>query len=147
MLLPHIMLTSPINSHHKSKKKFCPHKILANFKIKSPHYNEGGGGGAETMESYQNILQTTCFILILIFFLNKEVWNYCSCLIFCIIFEEQQLSCYILLIDQVSLPGCLYFVRYWAICVLQLFVNQVVKLTLFLIKLFLLHDQKVKTKT
>ena len=30
---------------------------------------EGGGGGrAENMESYQNILQTTCFILILIFF-------------------------------------------------------------------------------
>ena len=25
------------------------------------------------------------------------------------------------------MSGCLYFVRYWAICVLQLFVNQVVK--------------------
>ena len=34
--------------------------------------------------------------------------------------------CYILLIDQISLSGCLYFQRYWAICVLQLFVNQVV---------------------
>ena len=27
---------------------------------------------------------------------------------------------------QISLPDCLYFLRYWAICVLQLFVNQVV---------------------
>ena len=31
-----------------------------------------------------------------------------------------------LMTDQISLPGCLYFLRYWAICVLQLFVNQVV---------------------
>ena len=35
-------------------------------------------------------------------------------------------SCYILSTDQISMPGCLYFLRYWAICVLQLFVNQVV---------------------
>ena len=27
------------------------------------------------------------------------------------------------LTDQLSLPGCLYFLRYWAKCVLQLFVN------------------------
>ena len=32
-----------------------------------------------------------------------------------------------LLSDQVSLPGCLYFLRYWAICVLQFLVNQVVR--------------------
>ena len=31
-----------------------------------------------------------------------------------------------LLTDQISLPGCLYFVRCWALCVLQLFVKQVV---------------------
>ena len=35
-------------------------------------------------------------------------------------------KCYILLTDQLSLPGCLYFLRYWEICVLLLFVNQVV---------------------
>ena len=29
-------------------------------------------------------------------------------------------------IDQISLSGYLYFLRYWAICVLQLLVNQVV---------------------
>ena len=33
-------------------------------------------------------------------------------------------SCYILLTDQISLPGCLYFLQYWAICVLQLFVTR-----------------------
>ena len=27
----------------------------------------------------------------------------------------------------ISLPGCLYFLRYWAICVLRYFVNQVVR--------------------
>ena len=30
--------------------------------------------------------------------------------------------------DQISLSGCLCLMRYWAICVLKLFVNQVVKL-------------------
>ena len=39
-------------------------------------------------------------------------------------FSTKLSSCYILLTDQISLPGCLYFLRYWAICVLQLFVNQ-----------------------
>ena len=27
---------------------------------------------------------------------------------------------------QILFPGCLYYLGYWAICVLQLFVNQVV---------------------
>ena len=40
-------------------------------------------------------------------------------------FQEKFSSCYILLTDQISLPGCLYFLRYLAICVLQLLVNQV----------------------
>ena len=35
-------------------------------------------------------------------------------------------SCYILLTDKSSLPDCLYFLRYWAICVLYLFVSHVV---------------------
>ena len=42
------------------------------------------------------------------------------------IFEEQYLSCYILLPDQIAMSDCLYFVKYWALCVLSLFVNQVV---------------------
>ena len=31
---------------------------------------------------------------------------------------------YILLTDQISLSDCCYFMRYWAVCVLQVFVNQ-----------------------
>ena len=34
--------------------------------------------------------------------------------------------CYILLADQISLFDCLNFLRYWPICVLQLFVSQAV---------------------
>ena len=72
-------------------------------------------------------LQTTCFYLIKSFFKKrKEVWNWSPCLICFMIFEEKYFWCYILLPDQMSMPGCLYFVRYGAICILQLFVNQVV---------------------
>ena len=35
-------------------------------------------------------------------------------------------SIYILLTDQISFSDCLYFWRYWAMCILQLFVNQTV---------------------
>ena len=41
-------------------------------------------------------------------------------------FSKICFSCYILLTDQIPLSDCLYFSRYWEICVLQLFVNQVV---------------------
>ena len=41
-------------------------------------------------------------------------------------FQQKCFSNYILLPDQISLSECLYFLRYWEICVLQLFVNQVV---------------------
>ena len=41
-------------------------------------------------------------------------------------FWTKSFSCCILLTDQVSLPDCLYFLKYWAICVLQLLVNQAV---------------------
>ena len=53
--------------------------------------------------------------------------------ILCMIFKQKCLSCYILLTDQLSLPGCLYFLRYWVICVWQLFVIQV--LTSWILKL------------
>ena len=82
--------------------------------------------------------------------------------IFYIIFEEKYISCSILMIDQISLSGYLYFVRYWAVCLLQLFflfvcfsiisiagcdvMNSEVK-PIFLIMLFFLHEQKVVTKT
>ena len=37
---------------------------------------------------------------------------------FSVVFEER----YILLTDQISLPNCLYFLRYWGIYELYLFV-------------------------
>ena len=37
------------------------------------------------------------------------------CLISCMSFEEKYFSGYILLTDEISLSGCLYFVRFWAI--------------------------------
>ena len=40
--------------------------------------------------------------------------------------EEKYFSCYVLSPHQILLFGCLHFVIYWAICVSQLFVNQVV---------------------
>ena len=56
---------------------------------------------------------------------QKRVWKYFLHHILCKIFQEKYFSCYILLIGIISLPGSLYFLRYWAICVLQLFVSQI----------------------
>ena len=41
-------------------------------------------------------------------------------------FSKTCFSCYIVLSDQIPLPDCLYFLRYWSICALQLFFSQVV---------------------
>ena len=40
IITPSYNFKSPIKVYppHKSKKKFCPHKIFANFQIKSPHF-------------------------------------------------------------------------------------------------------------
>ena len=56
---------------------------------------------------------------------TKMVWEQFFHHILCSIFQENCFLCYNLLTDQVSLPNCLYFLRYWAICVLELFGNQV----------------------
>ena len=40
-------------------------------------------------------------------------------------FSRKMLLIYILLTDQILLSDCLCFLRYWAICVLQLFVSHV----------------------
>ena len=48
-------------------------------------------------------------------------------LVLCMIFQEKCFTCYILLTDQISLSDRLPFSRYWAICVLQLFVSQAVE--------------------
>ena len=79
-----------------------------------------------------NIDPLICSILIF----QKKVWEQFLHHILCMIFQEKCFPSYILLTDQVSLPGCLYLLRYWSICVLHLFVNhvvmsQILKLTLF----------------
>ena len=50
-------------------------------------------------------------------------------------FEEKYFSRYSLLIDQISLFDCLYFVKYWAMCVFQVFVNSEIN-HIFLMKTF-----------
>ena len=70
-----------------------------------------------------------------IFIFQIRVWEQFLQHILCMIFKRKCSSCYILLSDQISLPSCFYFLRYWAICVLQLFVNQVV--TSWILKLTL----------
>ena len=56
---------------------------------------------------------------------QKRVWGQFLHHILCMIFKC--FSCYILLTDHISLSDCLYFSRYWAMCVLQLFANHAVK--------------------
>ena len=53
------------------------------------------------------------------FLKNKKRSRTSVCISFCaLLFEEKHFSCYILLTDQMSLPDCLCFVRYWVIYVL-----------------------------
>ena len=42
------------------------------------------------------------------------------------IFQQKCFPRYILLTDHILLSDCLYTLRYWTICALQLFVSQVV---------------------
>ena len=57
--------------------------------------------------------------------------------ILCIIFQQKSSSGYIVVTDQISLPGYPYFLRYWAICVLQWFINHVVVLIyLYILEMF-----------
>ena len=58
--------------------------------------------------------------------IQKMVWDYFLHQILCMISQEKCFSCYILLTDQILLSDCLYVLRYWAVCVFQLSVNQAV---------------------
>ena len=60
---------------------------------------------------------------------------------FVYVFSTKISSCHILLTDQISLSGCLYFLRYWAICVLYFKINLI-----FLIKAFLYMTKKSRQK-
>ena len=63
---------------------------------------------------FQTVDPKKCSILI---FLGKGLGLVFS-LLLCMIFQEKYLSWYTLLNNQISLPECLYFLRYWAICIL-----------------------------
>ena len=101
--------------------------------------------------SNQHTIETNCLKLCGI---DPEI---SSILTFCIRVWEQFLqhilrkkrkcsSSYIVLTDQISLSGYLYFLRYWAIYILQLFVKHFKINLIFLIKPFLYMNKKVKTK-
>ena len=81
------------------------------------------------VEDYQNILKLSfrplAFTSYKAVLKSKQRFE-TSLHVFGMLFEEKYFSCYILLPDQISLSGYLYFERYWITCALQLFVNQVV---------------------
>ena len=70
---------------------------------------------------YGNIWKLiTCFYVISSHFLKEGDSTSLLVLLpyFCMIFQEMYFSCYILIPDQISLSGSLYFLKYWVICVL-----------------------------
>ena len=104
---------------------------------------------------HKNILKSRCITLSLILcnaFSKKRGLELASLPHFLFDFWRKTfLFFHLLVTHQISLSGCLYFMRYWAIWLLRLFVNQVVtwqilKLALSFITLLFLHDQNVKTK-
>ena len=62
-------------------------------------------------------MQTPCFYFIYSYFKKQKGLELVSLSHFLHNFWRK-ISCYILLPDQISLSGCVYFVRYWVICVL-----------------------------
>ena len=108
------------------------------------------------VEVYQNILKLRCSPLVFtlykaLIWKTKRGLRLVFCFIFCMIFKEKCFSCYILLTDQISFPDYLYFLRYCAICVLQLFAVQsatssILELTLISYQAVFLHNQNVMTK-
>ena len=66
------------------------------------------------------------FISYKAFLINKKRSGTSLSVSFSAWFSNKNIFCYTLLPDQISISGCFYFVRYWAIGILQLFVNQVV---------------------
>ena len=64
-------------------------------------------------------------------------------------FQEKCFWCYILLTDQIHcLIDCLYFSRYWAICILtRLWRHKIWNKPYLFNQAVLIHDEKVKPKT
>ena len=62
-------------------------------------------------------LQTTNPEICPVLTFQKRIWEQFLLHILCVIFQEKYFLSYILLIDQILLSDCLYFLRYWTICV------------------------------
>ena len=73
--------------------------------------------------TFQTFDPETCWISVIC----RRVWDQPLHHILCMIFQKKYFSCYILLTDQISLSGCLYFLRDWVICVFELFLVRPVK--------------------
>ena len=82
------------------------------------------------VEGYKNIVKLSCrlftFTSFKAFFFFKKKRSEASlpALFSALFFNKNILFSFIPLTDQNSLSGCFYFMRFWAICVLQLFVSQ-----------------------
>ena len=76
------------------------------------------------VEDCQDMLELNCrplaFISYKTFLKNKRSGASFSASFSAWFFGEKYIFCYILLPDQISLSGCLYFMRYCAICVMYL---------------------------
>ena len=90
---------------------------------------------------------TTCYYLTWMSFLKKkQIRNKSAKLIVSMIFKYNYSSQDILFSNQILLPDCFYFLRYWTICVLQSFCCLVYDVISFEInQTILLHDQKFRT--
>ena len=92
---------------------FLSKKALSEFKAKGLQLNIFQQFSTwHTIKTYCITLKTidpeTCSILIF----QKKIWEQFLHHILCMIFQEKCFSCYILLTDKISLPDCLYFLRY-----------------------------------
>ena len=66
------------------------------------------------VEDYQKGLKLSCISLA---FASNKAFSKIICIIFAW-FLKRNISLVVLLPDQFSMSGCVYFVRYWQICVL-----------------------------
>ena len=78
------------------------------------------------VEFYQNLLKLMSWLLVFSFYKTFLKWQKksgtsLSASFYALILTKNVFLRYILLIDQISLPDFLYFLRYWAICILELF--------------------------
>ena len=76
---------------------------------------------------------------------QEEVWNQSPCIKFYMILAKNNYVIYSIN-DQFSWPHCLDFLKYWAICALYLFVQQLMTLQTLKSKLFFCMINKVRTR-